>query len=69
MPLAIVLILSFSMNKACQEILRAIALKYRAPKNLPNISSFFPIELPTSGIFFAARKFLSLLSIDVSLEF
>ncbi len=26
MPLAIVLILSFSMNKACQEILRAIAL-------------------------------------------
>ena len=26
MPLAIMLILSFSMNKACQEILRAIAL-------------------------------------------
>ncbi len=34
MPLAIVLILSFSMNKACQEILRAIALPKRADSKL-----------------------------------
>ena len=30
MPLAIMLILSLSMNKACQEILRAIALSIHA---------------------------------------